>query len=86
MLRIWARTTQDLKITRSFIYTSIDNFSKDDFRLHIQKICNELDIPTPVILDSHITSFNDFNNTTFLARDFIESVDFEKFILENATM
>ena len=24
MLRIWARTTQDLKITRSYIYNSID--------------------------------------------------------------
>ena len=86
MLRIWARTTQDLKITRSYIYTSIDNFSNETFRLHIEKICNELDIPTPIILDSHITNYIEFNSTTFVVRDFIESVDFEKFIIENAIL
>ena len=86
MLRIWARTTQDLKITRSYIYTSIDKFSNETFRLHVEKICNELDIPSPIILDSHITNYIEFNNTTFLARDFIESVDFEKLILENAIL
>ena len=86
MLRIWARTTQDLKITRSYIYTSIDTFSKETFRLHIEKICNELDIPSPIILDSHITNYIEFNNTTFIARDFIESIDFEKLILENAIL
>ena len=86
MLRIWARTTQELKITNSYIYTSVDNFSSEEFHLHIQKICNELDIPTPIILPSHINNYIEFNYTTFLARDFIETVDFDKFIIENAIM
>jgi hypothetical protein len=49
-------------------------------------MCHELDIPTPAILKSHITNYVDFNNSVFLPRDFIESIDFEKFILENATL
>ena len=86
MVRIWARTMNDIKITRSYIYESIDNFSEDKLRLHIEKICHELDIPTPMILKSHITSYVDFNNCTFTKSDFVEYVDFEKFILENATL
>ena len=84
MLRIWARTTNELKITRSFIYESIDNFSEDTFRLHIEKICHHLDIPTPLILKSHINNYIEFNSATFTSRDFIETIDFEKFIIENA--
>ena len=86
MIRIWARTVSDNKIIRSYIYESIDNFQEETFHKHVEKMCHELDIPTPAILKSHITNYVDFNNTTFLPRDFIESIDFEKFILENATL
>lgn len=86
MIRIWARTVSDNKITRSYIYESIDSFNEEKFFKHIEKMCHEMDIPTPIILKSHITNYVDFNNTTFLSRDFVESIDFEKFILENATL
>ena len=78
MLRIWAHTQNNGE--------SIDNFDPEKFNLHIEKICHELDIPTPVILKSHIKNYVDFNIVTFLKRDFIEYVDFEKLILENATL
>ena len=84
MLRIWARTTVNDKITRSYIYESIDNFSEDTIRKHIEKICHEIDIPTPIILKSHIMNYVDFNGSTFLPRDFVESIDFDKFTIENA--
>lgn len=86
MIRIWARTVADNKITRSYIYESIDSFNEEVFFKHIEKMCHEMDIPTPIILKSHITNYVDFNNTTFISRDFVESIDFEKFILENATL
>ena len=86
MLRIWAHTQNNGKIVSSYIYESIDNFDPEKFNLHIEKICHELDIPTPVILKSHIKNYVDFNIVTFLKRDFIEYVDFEKLILENATL
>lgn len=86
MIRIWARTVSDGKITRSYIYESIDNFNDEKFHKHIEKICHEIDIPTPAILKAHINNYVDFNNTTFLPRDFVESIDFDKFIIENATL
>lgn len=84
MIRIWARTTKNDKITRSYIYESIDNFNESTIRKHIEKMCHEIDIPTPIILKSHINNYVDFNNTTFLNRDFVETIDFDKFIIENA--
>jgi hypothetical protein len=86
MIRIWARTVSDGKITRSYIYESVDHFEDDKFYLHIQKICHALDIPTPAILKSHIKNYVDFNNAVFLPRDFVEWIDFDKFIIENATI
>ncbi len=84
MLRIWARTTLEGKITRSYIYESIDSFSEETIRKHIEKMCHEIDIPTPIILKSHITNYVDFNSASFIPRDFVESIDFDKFIIENA--
>ena len=86
MIRIWARTVKNDKITRSYIYESIDNFNEEKFYLHIQKMWHEIDIPTPAILKAHVTNYVDFNNVTFLPRDFVESIDFDKFIIENATI
>ena len=86
MVRIWARTVVEWKITRSYIYESIDNFEEDKLHKHLERICHELDIPTPVILKSHIKNYVDFNNSVFLPRDFVESIDFEKFIIENAIL
>lgn len=86
MVRIWARTMVEGKITRSYIYESIDNFNEEYFYKHIEKMCHEIDIPTPVILKNHIANYVDFNNATFLPRDFVESIDFDKFIIENAAL
>ncbi len=84
MLRIWARTMCEDKITRSYIYESIDNFDDEQFKLHIANICHEMDIPTPLIIKNHIQNYLDFNNAVFTIRDFVESIDFDKFIIENA--
>ncbi len=84
MVRLWARTMVDTKITRSYIYESIDMFQENKFRNHIEIICHELDIPTPVIIKNHIDNYVDFNYTVFTKSDFIETVDFDKLIIENA--
>ena len=85
-MRIWARTVTDKKITSSYIYETIDHFSEQYFKSHIEKICAKMDIPTPIIIKSHINNYVDFNNVCFIPRDFVESVNFDKFILENATL
>lgn len=85
MIRIWAKTMKINKLKQSYIYESIDNFNPETFYLHLQEICHKMDIPTPVILSYHIESYINFNICTFLPRDFVESVNFDKFILEEAS-
>ena len=86
MIRIWAKTTKGQKITQNLIYESIDNFSKETFYLHIQEICQKMDIPTPVLLKYHTNNYINFNNCIFTSRDFVETINFDKLILEEASI
>ena len=82
--RIWAKTLHNHKIKKDLLYTSPDEIDSDNFATHIAEICHTLDIPTPVITSVNIKNFEEFNNTRFRPRDFVESVSFDFFVLENA--
>mgnify|MGYP003465010568 CR=1 FL=1 len=86
MIRLWAKTVKGHKITKSFIYESIDNFHEETFYLHIQELCQKIDIPTPVILKFHVDNYINFNNCVFIPRDFVESINFDKLIIEDASL
>lgn len=83
MIKIWAKIMNKDKIYKQLTYESIDNFSNDTLYLHVAEICHKLDIPSPIVLPTHIKHFTHYNNTTFKARDFVESIDFEKLVIEN---
>ncbi len=83
--QIWAKTVKGEKITRNYLYTLDAPFDEDKLFEYVCDITHELDIPTPVILKSHIYNFVHFNIVRFRARDFVEDVDFDVFSLENST-
>lgn len=56
------------------------------FLSYLMDICHEMDIPTPVLLKTHIFNFAKFNHVKFLPRDFVESVDFDCLLLENIVL
>lgn len=82
MFSIWAKTQLDEKIKKNELIKFDGKFVKSDFFDYVSKICNDLDIPTPVILKKHINHFMSFNIATFKKDDFIEYIDFDKLILE----
>lgn len=86
MIRLWAKTIKNNRIVKSYIYERIDNFSRETFYLHIQELCHELDLPTPVVLNYHIDNYVQFNVCHFLKRDFVESVSFDKLVIEEASI
>lgn len=86
MIRLWAKTIQNQKIQKSYVYESIDKFSPETFLFHMQQICHILDIGTPVILKTHIQNLINFNTVSFLPRDFVENVSFDKLVIENAAL
>ena len=73
------------KITRSFVLSDMDKFSTAYFFDYLAAICHELDIPTPVILKTHANHFEQFNIVRFKQSDFVESIDFDMLVLENAS-
>ena len=86
MVRLWAKTIKGHKITKSYIYESIDNFNEETFYRHIQELCHKMDIPCPVILNFHINNYITFNNCSFTLRDFVESINFDKLVIEDASL
>ena len=66
------------------IYTSPENYSRETFFYHLSDICYELGVATPVLLKSHFSNFEEFNNMKFLKRDFVESFNFDQMVIENA--
>ena len=83
--RIWAKTISGDKITRNFMLTLDGPFDASRLFEYVCEITRAMDIPTPVILKSHEYNFVHFNVAKFLAREFVEDVDFDFLTLENTT-
>ena len=84
MLKLWAKTILGEKITRDQIYKKEEKYDTKNFESYLNDICYEFDIPTPIILKVHIKHFENFNITRFRRSDFIEEVDYDFLIIENA--
>ena len=82
MFKIYAKLLTDNKVVSNYIYTLQIDFVINDFFEYVQEICSALDIPTPIILTKHIKNFLIFDSTTFLPEDFVESLSYDKLVLE----
>lgn len=76
-MKIWAKTINEDKITRSVLFEPEKLSNIDEFVSAMQQICEKMDIPTPLITNVNFNHFVMFNNTRFKTRDFVESIDFE---------
>lgn len=83
MFKIWAKVIVGEKIVKQLTYISEDCFTYSQFFKYTAEICEGLDIPTPIILKTHIFNYAKFSQTRFLPRDFAESIEFDKLVLEN---
>lgn len=83
MFRIWAKVLKEGRIVKETVYAREEKFVYAHFFRYLAEICEGLDVPTPVLLKTHIFSYAKFNHVAFLPRDFAESVDFDKLLLEN---
>ena len=81
-MNIWAKTIVEEKITRDLLYEYDNMNSEEDFVYHLQELCGQMDIPTPVSTRVNFMHFVAFNNTRFKPRDFVESVDFDLLDIE----
>lgn len=85
MIKLWAKVIKDDKIRKDMIYQRWGKFDPADFRTYLVEICYDFDIPTPVVLKSHKFNFRKFNVAKFRESDFVETVDFDALVIENAS-
>ena len=86
MVRIWAKVLKQDKILKQFVYEREGATDYSQFFDYLKDICETLDIPTPVLIKTHLFNYAKYNNVRFTASDFIESVEFDKLVLENALL
>lgn len=82
-MRIWAKIVFDEKIVKDTIY---EGEKGEEFFDAISNICYSFDIETPIILQSHIDNFDNFNLTKFKQQDFIDTFEYDALVLENAEL
>ncbi len=81
MVKIWGKLTTNDRIIKSTTI-EVDEKATSFFDM-LKNLCAKLNIPTPVLLDKHVYDFNLFNMCVFKPDDFVESVIFDKFILQH---
>lgn len=86
MVRIWAKLIKDDKIKKQTVYERAESIDYSLFFDYVRDICEILECPTPVIVKTHIFNYAKYNTLRFKADDFVEKIDFDKLVLENAQL
>jgi len=82
MIKIFAKTIVNEKISKTYKYINDEDFEIDHFYDYVKDICEHFDSPSPVVLVKHIRDYILFGTTTFVPGDFVEKVFFDKLVLE----
>ena len=84
MVKIWAKILKGDKIINQCMFEREGAIDYSEFFEYVREICETLDIPTPVIIKTHLFNYAKYNVLRFKKEDFVESVNFDKLVLENA--
>lgn len=83
MVRIWAKVLVKDKIVNQYVFENPNPIDYSEFFNYLMDICSNLEIPTPVLIKTHLFNFAKYNNVRFKKDDFVEAIDFDKLVLEN---
>ncbi len=84
MVRIWAKVIKRGKIVKQYVLEKTETMDYSKFFEYVREICENLDIPTPVIIKTHLFNYAKYNNLKLKADDFVEKIYFDRLVLENA--
>lgn len=85
-MRIWAKLIDDGKIKKQYVYEKNERLTYSRFFDYLTEICQALDVPTPVLMKTHIFNFAKFNHVRFAGRDFVEPLGYDSLFLENLVL
>lgn len=86
MIRIWAKLLKNGKIIGQCVYEREGTMDYSLFFDYVREICETLDTPTPVIIKTHLFNYAKYNTVRFTKDDFVEKINFDKLVLENALL
>jgi hypothetical protein len=72
------------KILKQYMFERAETMDYSEFFSYLREICENLDVPTPVLIKTHLFNYAKYNNVRFTKDDFIEPISFDKLVLENA--
>ncbi|MBQ8197014.1 MAG: hypothetical protein IJZ73_03030 [Clostridia bacterium] len=84
MIRIWAKVVKKDKILKQTVYEREGTTDYSMFFDYLREICEQLDVPTPVLIKTHLFNYAKYNSVKFFQADFVEPISFDKLVLENA--
>ena len=83
MIKFWGKCIKNHKIVKQKTYAV--NAEKMDWSLfygYVSELARAMEEPTPIVLKAHIFDFAKFNYIKFLPSDFVETVNFDQFVVE----
>ncbi len=83
MVKIHARIIKNTKTIKSFTYQNVNEYLSENFYAYVTEICRKLDIATPIIIPYSRECYENFNSVSFYKDDFVDSISFDKLLLEN---
>ena len=86
MIRIWAKIIKNGKIVKQYVYEREGLTDYSLFFDYVKDVCEALDVPTPVLIKTHLFNYAKYNNVKFKQDDFVERINFDKLVLENALL
>ena len=79
MFRMWGKIMENNHLVRDTVICQPDySISRTQMVFDsLDSICRELDLQTPICLDSNVKDFKRHDKTRFTQDSFIESIDFD---------
>ena len=82
-MKLWFKIMKGDKMIFDTLEKNDLPLSRDEYERMLSELCHTANLSTPISLAPHFLSLVRFNITEYLPRDFVESVEFDKVIVEN---
>lgn len=83
MVKIWGRIMKSGKIMKDAVVISdMEGSYQENLKTCINDLCNKFDIQKPYWLPTNMEEYNKRSKTIFNEHNFMEYIDFDKFIVE----
>lgn len=83
MIKISAKLIKNHKTIKSITYKNVNEYESNTFYFHLSEICRNLDIATPIVINYHRESYENFNFVKFKRDDFVDSFNYDFLLIEN---